>query len=195
MKSTRLNKDMRSAIHSAFMQCWVSSNPEPTTHSLVTIEDAFARGIIDREAAIKGVDFSKIPEEYLRYGNYIQVSINDGDSYSYKHFYDKDGSRCIYFVPRKDGAYLVDSNDPLYLRYKTDIETLKELNQDHRVWLDKKEKVSDDVRMALDSVNSTGQLITLWPEVEQFIPDTIADFSRIQLPAISFAELNKAAGL
>lgn len=195
MKSVRLNKDMRNAIHSAFMACWASSNPEPIKHSAKSIEDAFARGIIDREAAKKGVDFNSIPQEYLHLDSYISVAIDDSSNCSYKHFYDENGRRDNYFAPRKDGMYLIDSTDPLYVKYKTDLETIKELNEEHNNWLKAKNKVIEDVRMALDSVTTTGQLVTVWPEVEQFIPETIADFSRIQLPAISFAELNKAAGL
>jgi hypothetical protein len=49
--------------------------------------------------------------------------------------------------------------------------------------------------MALDTVNTTGQLLNVWPEAEQFIPSDVLDFSKINLPSVSFNDLNKAVGI
>ena len=77
----------------------------------------------------------------------------------------------------------------------TTLKNKKDLNKDYDTWLANRSAVADQVRMALDSVNTTGQLLSVWPEAEKFIPTDVLDFSTIQLPSVSFSSLNKAVGI
>lgn len=46
------------------------------------------------------------------------------------------------------------------------------------------------VRQVVDAVNTTKQLLEVWPEAEQFIPEDIRDPSTITLPSVNIADLN-----
>ena len=47
------------------------------------------------------------------------------------------------------------------------------------------------VRQTLDSVNTTKQLVEVWPEVEEHLPESVKDPSKIQLPSVNIQSLNE----
>jgi hypothetical protein len=98
-------------------------------------------------------------------------------------------------MPRQESAFPISDSDPDYIAYKEAKRNLKEFNQDFDNWNSQRRSVIDQVRMALGAVNTTGQLLTAWPEAEKFIPNDVLDFSTISLPSVSFNSLNKAVGI
>lgn len=195
MKSVRLTKDMRQRILDSYLACYRASNPEPQRYTEKAIEGVFAEVLRKNFFVKAGVDETTIPTEFLKQANYIRVVLPDNTS-TYFYFYNKDGSDYGYKpCPNLDGAIAIDVNDPDYLAYKEAKRKLKELNQPYDAWCSAYNAVQSQVRMALDSVNTTGKLLSVWPEAEKFIPTDVLDFSAIQLPSVSFSSLNKAVGI
>lgn len=195
MKSVRLTKDMRQRILTSYLACYDASNPEPERHNEKIFEGIFAETLRKRLFDKAGVDETTIPTEFLQQASYIRVQTPDG-TLTWFHFYNSEGTNYDYKpCPKLDGAINIDANDPAYVAYKTAKRQLKDLNAPYDAWYTTRNEVEAQVRMALDSVNTTGQLLSVWPEAEQFIPSDVLDFSKINLPAVSFNDLNKAVGI
>lgn len=195
MKSVRLTKDLRQRILESYVACYDASNPAPQQYTEKTIIGVFSETIRKRIFDKHNVDETSIPNEFLRTAYYINALLPD-DTYTYLYFYNEDGTDTVYKpLPYLDGAIRIEDNDPAYIQYKESKRKLKELNKEYEEYVEKRNFVISQVRMALDSVNTTGQLLTVWPEAEQFIPSDVLDFSKINLPSVSFNDLNKAAGI
>ena len=195
MKSVRLTKDMRQRILNSYLACYDASNPEPERYNEKSFEGIFAETLRKRLFDKAGVDETTIPTEFLKRASDIKVQTPDG-TLTWFRFYNSEGTDYHYKpCPKLDGAIAVDANDPAYLAYKKAKRELKDLNAPHDAWYTARNEVEAKVRMALDSVNTTGQLLSVWPEAEKFIPTDVLDFSTIQLPSVSFSSLNKAVGI
>lgn len=195
MKSVRLTKDMRQRILNSYLACYTASNPEPQKYTEKAIEGVFAEAQRKRLFVKAGVCDTTIPTQFLQKSRYIRIQLPD-ETVTGFYFYNPEGTDYDYKpCPSLDGAIAIDANDPSYLAYKEAKRKLKELNQPYDAWRSAYNVVQDQVRMALDSVNTTGQLLSVWPEAEKFIPTDVWDFSTIQLPSVSFSSLNKAVGI
>lgn len=74
---------------------------------------------------------------------------------------------------------------------KNDKAIKKALNTHNVERLEYRETVKD----VIDGVNTTGQLLEVWEEVEQFLPQGISNPSGINLPTINIKSLNSKIGL
>lgn len=195
MKSVRLTKDMRQRILDSYIACYDASNTEPQKHSEKSIEGVFAETVRKRLFEKAQVDETSIPTEFLSKSSCIRIQTPD-DTIKMLYFYNAEEANYDYKpYPRLDGAVAINADDPAYVAYKNAKRELKVLNEPHDAWSTARKVVKDQVRMALDSVNTTGQLLSVWPEAEKFIPTDVLDFSNIQLPSVSFNSLNKAVGI
>lgn len=195
MKSVRLTKDMRQRILDSYLACYDASNPKPEQYSEKSIEGIFAETLRKRLFEKAGVDETTIPTQFLQRACCIKVQTPD-DTMKWFYFFNPDGTNYDYRnCPSLDGALAISDNDSAYLAYKEAKRGLKDLNAPYVTWHTSRETVVEQVRMALDTVNTTGQLLNVWPEAEQFIPSDVLDFSKINLPSVSFNDLNKAVGI
>lgn len=195
MKSVRLTKDLRQRILDSYLACYDASNTEPQKHSEKSIEGVFAETLRKRLFEKARVDETSIPTEFLCKTAYIRFQSPD-DTIKVLYFYNAEGTSYDYKpCSSVDGVIPVNAVDPAYVAYKNAKRELKVLNEPHDAWSTARNTVKNQVRMALDSVNTTGQLLSVWPEADQFIPSDVLDFSAIHLPSVSFSSLNKAAGI
>lgn len=195
MKSVRLTKDLRQRILDSYLDCYTASNPEPERYTEKSFEGIFAETVRKRLFDKARVDETSIPTEFLQKSSYIRIQLPDETLKSF-YFCNPEGAGYAYMpCPTLDGAVAITSTDPDYLAYKEAKRKLKEFNQPSDAWRSACSTLQEQVRMALDSVNTTGQLLSVWPEAEKFIPTDVLDFSTIQLPSVSFSSLNKAVGI
>ena len=195
MKSVRLTKDLRQRILESYVTCYDASNPAPQQYTEKSIINVFAEILRKRIFDKHNVDETAIPNEFLKQSRYIGVVFPD-NTYTSLYFYNEDGTNTVYKpLPSLDGAIRIEDNDLAYIQYKESKRKVKELNKAYEEYTEKRSFTISQVRMALDSVNTTGQLLSVWPEAEQFIPSDVLDFSKINLPSVSFNDLNKAVGI
>lgn len=194
MKSVRLTKELRQRILTSYLECYAASNPAPKHYEESEIASEFLEKIRQNLFKKAGVDESSIPANFLNTSCSIRLVMPDG-TYVSLYFKDEKGYSEYRPVPQLDGVIKIEQNDPDYLVYKEAKRNIKELNKAHSEWQDKQKSVRYQVSTALDAVNTTGQLLTAWPEAEKFIPSDVLDFSKIQVPSVSFESLNKAVGI
>lgn len=195
MKSVRLTKDLRSRILESYLACYDASNPQPEVCTEFTAVAEFAETLRKRLFEEAGVNEKSVPRGFLNISSYIKIQNPSGDI-QYLYFNPRPDCDSEYRpVPLMDGLLPIKENDPAYLKYKEDKRLVKEKNKVFDEWQAARTATQNQVRMALDSVNTTGQLLTLWPEAEKFIPSDVLDFSVISVPAVSFTSLNKAVGI
>lgn len=73
---------------------------------------------------------------------------------------------------------------------------LKDVKTGYENWSKKRQEFIEEIRTILSSVNTTGQLVTLWPEAEKYLPPYAADPSKgINLPALKTSRLNAMLGI
>jgi hypothetical protein len=194
MKSVRLTKDLRSRILASYIKCYDASNPTPKKLDENEIESVFAEQIRVRLFKKAGVDETAIPSEFLSKNDRVVVCLPDS-TVRHLRLRGSDGWLENRNMPRQEGAFPISDSDADYIAYKEAKRNLKEFNKGYENWNSQRDSVIEQVRMALDAVNTTGQLLTAWPEAEKFIPNDVLDFSTISLPSVSFNSLNKAAGI
>lgn len=198
MKSIRLNKELRAEIISNIRQAYTIKNkepvlPDPKKDLLITIEDIYrkrAKAIEDKVIA------AGLTKEYLKKSHYFNISIN-GETFS-NHFRDASGSKEYLTQVNPTTSYLfTDDNltDKECIQavkiYKAARKKERPLRQKRSEWVKVRNNYIADVVNVLAGVNTTGQLLEVWPEVEKFLPKGITDPSSINLPAVSINQLNK----
>ena len=84
---------------------------------------------------------------------------------------------------------IINSDDKDYVKYEKVLES-------HGDWLKERRNLNTEITTVLNSVNTTKQLIEVWPEVEKFLPAHIADPNTgIKLPALKVSRLNEKLGI
>lgn len=128
----------------------------------------------------------QVPESLLDMRNYILVRI--GGTCIHPNFRQVEGkTRDRPF----DDCY-IDATEEEEREYKRVSKQDRKLIQAFDTAMREQNTYREEVRDVLASVNTTKQLLELWPEVEEFIPGTLRDPSSIQRPAISVVSLNEA---
>jgi hypothetical protein len=189
MKSLRLNKELRTNILNSFLDKYKSSNPEPEVGDLSKAQQVAA---INAQKAIYGKYEGLLPDEFVVISNNIQVRLPNG---SVQHWYfgsDEEGES-IYLLMSKESKvkYVFTDNDPIYAEYRKVADAVKQQQAVYDEWVKGYKKFKSEVTQVLESVNTTGQLVEVWPESLPFIPQEISDPSKINLPSVNFAEINK----
>lgn len=186
-KSVRLNKEIRSRIVDSVMMQYDVKNPLPKVPVDVA-EGALAEAVHSRLYGSIADSIAKIPTSLLNMSSYIRVQMSTGTmcaSFPVAANGDQehrasDTSRFHRATKEEEDQYYAAARELRKLRVKYD-----EAEKTRRTY---KSEVAD----VINSVNTTAQLLDLWPEVERFIPETVRNPSKISLPAISVANLNEA---
>jgi len=196
MKSLRLNQQLRDAIVNNFADKRSKAQPRPDeTVTRESLKKDLANSVYD--SVYGEVDLSKVPEDMLNVEHYIKVQFpssdpkEEGTIESLSLGRDEEG-KAIYKPATRNSKveYVLTKSDPLYKEYKRkqklfkqEQEAIKEYDNDHKRYI-------QQVRQVVTAVNTTKQLLEVWPEAEQFIPDDIRDPSTITLPSVNIADLN-----
>ena len=83
---------------------------------------------------------------------------------------------------------------PEWVAYQKALNDAKVKNAAYEEHQKSLKKFTNELKQVLESVNTTGQLLEVWPEAAPFVPQEISNPSSISLPAVSFVELNKVLG-
>ena len=200
-KSIRLNKELRAAILSNIKDVYVVANPAPVVVDNVDtgICEAVVAHYIETHADVMEL-VTKFPD-YVRKFSTIRGSLPDGTIHSYslptgvytaygdtyEFDYKQDAnSTCNPTIPDTI-ADAVAQRAVQRKRIKAEREALSS-------WKDAQIAYMESVGQVVANVNTTGQLLTVWPEVERFLPTGAVDPSSIQLPSVNVAALNAALG-
>lgn len=181
MKSIRLSKTKREEILNSVLQEWVLNNPFKETKE---IEFQIAEELYNKAFSEKVQSLAKNQELklFIEYGVRFMVSVKGIlETFSLKE--------------QRPLPVHKSWNGPIILVLEEETETMKLLQQtkyENDALFEKKEQLKREVSEILTSVNSTKELVELWPEIESLIPAHLADPSRgINLPAIPVSRLNE----
>lgn len=183
-KSVRLNKEIRTRILTSIMDKYLVKNPLPLEQA--NEHNWLAESVYARKYGHLEQHISEIPSELLNMRSYILVQVAGHELAP--DFLEVDGvtpERAfaqIYHpaTPEEEAEYVRVNRENRKLQQVYD-KAVRDMNT-----------YREEVRDVLSSVNTSKQLVELWPEVEEFIPNTLRDPSNIQLPTISVASLNDA---
>lgn len=192
MKSLRLNKEMRETILSNFVDKYVLANPAPTKPDVS--ESKLKNKIACKlQQHLYGKYENLIPKEFQNTSYHIKVKLPNESIANWDFGYDNVKGEHLYLLSTKESKveYVFTDTDPFWLEYQQDIVVVKEYNTLKESYDKELRKFKDEVLQVLNSVNTTGQLVEVWPEAEPFLPKEIANPSTINLPSVNFAELNK----
>jgi len=201
-KSIRLNNKLREEILSNIEQAYTIKNPAP---SYITTEEmrkemdkkltelCIARSnTLQAKATKAGIALNML--ESRRYVDLCDTNpSNVDDKYLCRMYFTDSNDNYLYLNVAPTLDFFKDSEaGAIYKEYKKNIKGNKKAKDAHKAWELKKSNYLSDVRNVLQGVNTTGQLLEQWEEVEKFIPVGIVDPSSINLPSnVSIAQLNK----
>lgn len=189
MKSLRLNKEMRENILNNFVAKYLLANPAPEQPlNLQAVQSDIAKKINNK---LYGKYTNLVPVELLNQCQYLNVQLPN-DSVTYWYYRDEDGdSTYLTSTRERKVEYTFTEQDPLWVEYQAKVVEYKKLTAELEVHTKALNKFKSEVKQVLESVNTTLQLVEVWPEALPFVPQEISNPSSINLPAVNFAELNK----
>lgn len=196
MKSLRLNKQMRDAIVKNFGEKRLEANPKPQStlnRESISVDLAnYCHNKVYGSLKLEGV-----PEDMLNYAQYIKVQfpLSEGseDTKIENLYFEKEDK---YTYTKKPSTrlskveYVLTKSDEGYKKYKKDMKLFKQEQQAVKEYESDHSRYLQQVRQVVNAVNTTKQLLEVWPEAEQFIPEDIRDPSTITLPSVNIADLN-----
>lgn len=180
MKSVRLSNSMRQEILNSVCSEYEQQNPCPENLeeklSLWVYADIHS-GVC--QSVLKAVD-----QRYLTHGRKFKVSFA-GYQFMVKLPEDK-----VVFAENAYDVHKVYSDTPvIFLEYQKRLHEIKK-------WVDEYKDFRREIEQLLASVNTTNQLLSLWPEVQPFFPPYLVDPSKaIKLPTIRTTKFNERLGL
>ena len=189
MKSIRLNKQIRkdiiSSINMAFNENALKKYSLPKNVSEYRQNELISAIMGVYNDKYKDTVLSNIPKEFLRFGKgWLEVHAEDGRVYQIKTPNN---------VATPDSRVLKVVSNPeftkIFAEYELVAGKINEMNKD---------LISSikETTVILDSVNTTQQLIDLWPKIEQYLPAYIQSPEKvINLPALRTDRLSEKLGL
>ena len=184
MRSVRLSKDTRYDILKAIIERWEAQNPPPCD---IEAEEAKTGDVLYKMAYSVQVRNAtkKIPEDMLRWSHRFKFSIaGKVDS--------------ILMTEKKPVRRQHSFNDDVQINFQDVPEALLDFSikkEVHDKWKESRDDFYDKVRIILNSINTTKQLVDAWPEAEKYIPEYAKSAPIKTLPALKTEELNAALGV
>lgn len=190
MKSMRLTQQMRQNIVNNFLAKRDEKQPKPEGgNSVEQLKAELAEGIWKK--VYGGINLSNVPDDMLCTNNSVRIQWPNG-SVDWLYYLDDKGSDIRKPSTSKSKVeYIITEDCELYVEYKSNLEEAKAKRKVVEDWKKERESFADQVRQVVDAVNTTKQLLEVWPECESFIPSDIRDPSSITLPSVNLAELSK----
>lgn len=183
-KSIRLSQGIRTDIQLVMMAAWEKKQPAPC--DLAALNKAAGDFLWNQSyGGLKAV-IKKIPEKMLRFSGTIQVQIKDNVaqfamSEARPHPFQDSYNRLVVAI---------------YDEVPEPVEVYRKGQVAHENWNKERTDFQSEIITILNSVTTTGQLIDLWPEAENYLPAFAADPSKgINLPALRTSRLNTLLGI
>lgn len=194
MKSLRLNKEMRETILNNFVDKYIKAKPAPIKPD-VGGEQLKSKAARKVQQKLYGKYEDVIPKDMQYTAYYIKVQLPNESIADWEFGFDENDNR-IYSLSTKENKveYVFTESDPIWVEYQKELVVVKEYSKLKDEYDKELRKFKAEVKQVLDSVNTTGQLVEVWPEAAPFVPQEISNPSSINLPAVNFAELNKVIG-
>lgn len=220
VKSVRLNKTIREQIIDNIMESRDSKNAAPKVDSVTegdfhsevatAFKEQYAAEIKQYDDLTKaGCKFLSSTRSigYYHNGHYKAVAVETGLT----TYHDLDGhkttSECRTYPDVLEGGYLefhdsdVDDANKLKKLPKSIVALLRKKKKDTtkvrkqkaalKEWNSDRSMYRASVEEVVGGVNTTGQLLEVWPEVDRFLPKAIINPSNIMLPAVNVKALNE----
>lgn len=206
-KSIRLNKSLRSDIIANIMSSYDAANPEPVR------PESKAGSIDDMVKAYFLNKHKKVIEEVGKLSEETLKTLTLLNSSTYIQYRSQAGHwECVYFTKEEVEKYkipyelrnntVINLEDPAQLtapirkvleaKKKFEKTTLKEYKQVRKDYELERRNYVQQIQTVLDGVNTSNQLLEVWPEVEEYIPIGVVEPSKIQLPSVNIQTLNSA---
>jgi hypothetical protein len=181
MKSIRLSNDIRDNIILAMVAACKKNNPEP--YDLKKERECVGETLWND--LYGHLSFNKIPDTMLRIHKVVKISIRDKVSQwpltISRPVKAEDFSKSVDAVYDEAPGFILDYWDMAKAWDKWD----KALTE-----------FQCEITQIIYSVNTTKQLVDLWPEAEDYLPAFANDPSKgINLPALKTSRLNEALGI
>lgn len=189
MKSIRLNKAIRDEIVENVIKAWKVANPKPECIKVPSKQTLLDAAYKDWRESL-GLD-AKIklgfPEEVLNHECYVNLIVfgENGEHVMYEGMnFRNDKGEPVKRIFKRTGALHLTTESPVYKAWKKDHDLYVRQNEEVKKWDVQRHDKAVEIRAVLDSVNTTKQLLEVWPEIERFMPASYIDPSRVALPAI-----------
>lgn len=205
-KSIRLNSTIREQILENIRAAYLTNTPEPVLDNIPDFEDMFDDAVIKAHTVkvqpiIDIAEKDPVLKSYLTYDSQVYY-INKCGYRDYVRLKDNklipssrndvmcnlkafnDGEK-DHKVPTNIQKILKDQRNYYKDTLKPHQDLVKEHNKVLRLYM-------EEVSQVLQGVNTSKQLLEVWPEVEKFLPKGTVNPSSITLPAVSIANLNAA---
>lgn len=206
-KSIRLNKQLRADIITNIMSSYDKANPLPVRPEMkgASIPELIKKMLFTKHKKVIE-EFSTLSEQVLKYvellepNDYSQYRTETGHWESI--YFDEEDLKDIklpYSAVKGCVINLSDENQltaplrkAIEAKKKFEKTTLKEYKQKRKDHELERRNYIQQIQTVLDGVNTSNQLMEVWPEIEKFLPVGLLEPSKIQLPSVNIATLNSA---
>lgn len=185
MKSIRLNANIRQKIVANVMAKYKEANQLPEVNE-ESPDEYLSDAVWQRSYG--HLDLSNIPKGMLYENSFMRVRLS-GESTATPDFPRVNGE--AQYRPVESPKY-IQATPEEEAEYRRLAKIRRQERQKRNEAAEAMAAFESDVSTAINSCNTTGQLVELWPEVQEFIPQNIQNPSSINLPTVSTAALNAA---
>jgi hypothetical protein len=181
MKSIKMSRAIREQITYEMKSAWIKNNPAKFDMK----KERKKVGDWVWNKAYGNVNFGDTPNELLNTQSSIYFFV---------------GSECHNFIMSELKASVrkgYDSSpDKTFDKNPRILNSFLDKRSKHDDWLKEKSSFVEQINQIVNSVNTTKQLVEIWPEAEQYLPAYANDPSKgINLPALKTSMLNAALGI
>lgn len=207
MKSIRLNNTIRETIFKNIKEQYHKNNqrPEVTIKPMDILKKATKTFYMERSLAVrKVIEANPSIDACITKANYLCCCTPEGhiQHFSYLKTVNEE-ERYIEFINKFADAVDFHNEDflkkyPSLIKVRDEyLKAKKEARKERaaRSEYDRKLKeFMDEIEQIVLGVNTTKQLLEVWPEVSEYLPTVYQDPSKVNLPAINVASLNSKLG-
>ncbi len=207
LKSILLNKQSRQDIVDNIMQSYKKQNPAPEVvdtrlHDMQTVLLKYYR---QKHADIINMYKNKpVIRKFITTSPSVEYNDSNGIACSLPFNLEQgDDVR----LPVAKRCMFVNLNNPddvaKFPKYVIDVinnnkskeKSVRKQRAALSAWKVEYERYEQDISNVINGSRSTGQLLNVWPEVEQFLPVGASDPSTINLPSVNINSLNARLGI
>ncbi len=179
MKSIRLTNDMKLDILKSILSKWEETNIKPDIYKAANV---FGMYLWSSKYGKYKKQIDALPIELFHTSRYIKFCV-DGQV---------DQVTVSEYIPSEYGGIIyksIKSSNSQYTKYN-------KVADDFKDWQESRRSIQREAEAIINSVNTSKQLVEVWPDVEPFLPAHIADPDKaIRLPAITVSRLNERIGI
>lgn len=188
MKSQKLTNDLRNKItHNIYIDKYKSKNDELQKQRRIVgtsiIKNAFGDGVYS--------EMKKLPEGFFVTTSAFTLNIDAHDHevltnsllcpscYKYNPITTDD---------RIEDKSIINARN----QYRGEYKTIENEIKKHNEWWN---TTKEEINKVLYSVNTTKQLLEIWPECEKYLPDYVKNVDNTHLPMVQVTKLNTLLGI